>query len=546
LNGLYFWYSNLTGQQYYKVDSTINFNWGTGSPSGLPINGFSIRWTGRVQPKYSETYTFYLDADDGVRLWVNNTLIIDSWSYAPERSGTIALTAGQTYDIKLEYCETGGNANIFMRWASHSQAKQIIPQSQLYPSTATPTPTSTSTNTPMATATATSTATHTPTPLFNPPSGQVWRFYYFAGSQRVAVRVQGDPNPAANGLFYTLGDHLGSTSLVADSAGGKVSETRYMPWGETRHTSGYQPSDYMYTGQRAEAGIGLYYYNARWYDPSLGRFAQADIIVPNLYSVYSYDRYSYVSNNPIHYVDPSGNIQLVCEFELTNCEKPERKEPPPPQDSGNEVVAVLGGTAGGLGPTVPGPGTITKPPANLGINAPEGDPHFMGWDQTEEGFLIYPVYYVGGEDAKRAQSRLIELMDPFPILPSSVVGYSGGVDSVLFYAMNNPPNLSTIVLMGGSYQAHFDNNTFIYWETGPKPYENGFKGIIESLVTKGMNVLMISDRDTPKDFLEYNIDKPKGKFQHAFIDIAHIYIDDDLTVRGNIFDWIRNPEYYFP
>jgi hypothetical protein len=138
---------------------------------------------------------------------VDNTLIIDSWDYAPERSGTISLTDGQPYDIKLEFRELSGNALVKLRWASHSQAKQIIPQSQLFPSTATPTPTSTSTNTPKATATATSTATSTATPFFTPPSGQVWRFYYFAGSQRVAVRVQGDPNPAANGLFYTLGDH---------------------------------------------------------------------------------------------------------------------------------------------------------------------------------------------------------------------------------------------------------------------------------------------------------------------------------------------------
>jgi RHS repeat-associated protein len=121
------------------------------------------------------------------------------------------------------------------------------------------------------------------------------------------VRVQGDPNPSANGVFYTLGDHLGSSSLVADSAGAKVSETRYMPWGETRYTSGYQPSDYLYTGQRAEAGIGLYYYNARWYDPSLGRFAQADTMIPDVYYPSKYDHFSYAINNPLIYIDPSGH-----------------------------------------------------------------------------------------------------------------------------------------------------------------------------------------------------------------------------------------------
>ena len=51
--------------------------------------------------------------------------------------------------------------------------------------------------------------------------------------------------------------------------------------GETRYTSGVTPTDYQYTGQRNEAGIGLYYYNARWVDVSLGRFVQADTIVPD-------------------------------------------------------------------------------------------------------------------------------------------------------------------------------------------------------------------------------------------------------------------------
>ena len=62
-----------------------------------------------------------------------------------------------------------------------------------------------------------------------------------------------------------------------------------------------------FTGQYHEAVIGLYYYNARWYDSRLGRFAQADTIVPNPASPMSLNRYMYVAGNPLRYRDPSGH-----------------------------------------------------------------------------------------------------------------------------------------------------------------------------------------------------------------------------------------------
>jgi len=90
-----------------------------------------------------------------------------------------------------------------------------------------------------------------------------------------------------------------------------------------RYTSGASPTTYRYTGQREEASFGLYYYNARWYDPALGRFAQADSIVPEVsQGVQAWDRYAYVNNNPIINTDPSGHfcvgpLLAVCAAVLT-------------------------------------------------------------------------------------------------------------------------------------------------------------------------------------------------------------------------------------
>ncbi len=127
--------------------------------------------------------------------------------------------------------------------------------------------------------------------------------YYYAGGQRVAMR-QGSST-----LYFLLGDHLGSTSLTANSNGTLYTEQRYYPWGDTRYNSpATTPTAYQYTGQRKDA-TGLYFYNARYYDSALGRFLSADTIVPSPANPQSLNRYSYVLNSPLRYTDPSGHFE---------------------------------------------------------------------------------------------------------------------------------------------------------------------------------------------------------------------------------------------
>jgi RHS repeat-associated protein len=107
-------------------------------------------------------------------------------------------------------------------------------------------------------------------------------------------------------LTYLHTDHLGSASLSTDATGGVTSEMRYYPYGQTR--SGTMDTDRLYTGQRWEAGIGLYDYNARYYDPALGRFVQADTVVPSPHNSQSFNRYLYTLGNPLRYADPNGHL----------------------------------------------------------------------------------------------------------------------------------------------------------------------------------------------------------------------------------------------
>ncbi len=137
------YYNNIdfTGATVTRVDPTVNFTWGSAAPvTGIGADTFSVRWVGQVQPQFTGTYTFYTVSDDGVRLWVNGQQIVNNWTnHAPvENSGTIALTAGQRYDIRMEFFENAGGATARLLWSSASVPKAVIPSSRLFTTAASP------------------------------------------------------------------------------------------------------------------------------------------------------------------------------------------------------------------------------------------------------------------------------------------------------------------------------------------------------------------------------------------------------------------------
>ena len=99
-------------------------------------------------------------------------------------------------------------------------------------------------------------------------------------------------------------NHLGSAT---NATGASTATQRYYPWGAQRGT-GQVTTPCRFTGQREESTIGLYFYNARWYDAALARFAQADTIVPEPGNPQALNRYAYTLNNPVKYTDPSGHV----------------------------------------------------------------------------------------------------------------------------------------------------------------------------------------------------------------------------------------------
>jgi RHS repeat-associated protein len=264
LQAQYFDNMNFTNLKVTRTDATVNVDWGGGTPDGsIGVDTFTTRWTGKVEPQYSQTYTFYTQTDDGVRLWVNGQLIIDKWiDQGPtEWSGQITLTAGQRYDIRMDFYENGGGAMATLSWSSASQAKQIIPQSRLY--------------------------------------------------------LPGNTSQVS--FNWVVADQLGTPRIVLDQTGSLsgVSRHDYLPFGEELFAAGRTPqlgftggdgTRQKFTSKERDDETGLDYFGARYYGSNQGRFTSTDPLMasgrPN--KPQSWNRYAYVLNNPLILIDPDG------------------------------------------------------------------------------------------------------------------------------------------------------------------------------------------------------------------------------------------------
>jgi RHS repeat-associated protein len=133
-------------------------------------------------------------------------------------------------------------------------------------------------------------------------TGEVTTHYYL-GDRFVAMKKGTD-------LRYIRQEHLTGTALVTSDNGTQVGTTKYYPYGDRLKSQGDLGTDKLFTGQRLD-DTGLYYYNARYYDPLIGRFISPDTIVPDPMNPQSLNRYSYCLNNPLKYTDPTGHLVLI-------------------------------------------------------------------------------------------------------------------------------------------------------------------------------------------------------------------------------------------
>jgi hypothetical protein len=142
LRGDYFDGTQLEGGTPGTLDMTrlgevINFDWprNTSPDPRIDDDYFSVRWTGEVMPLFTGSYTFTAVTDDGVRLFVNNMMVLENWAITgpTTNSGSLPLVANTRYPIRMEYRETTQDAKAQLYWTPPGQPMQVVPRECLFP-----------------------------------------------------------------------------------------------------------------------------------------------------------------------------------------------------------------------------------------------------------------------------------------------------------------------------------------------------------------------------------------------------------------------------
>jgi hypothetical protein len=142
LNGSYFNNRWMYGDPIMtRLDSVLDFMWSeddTITETGKDY--ISVRWTGYILPSFNEEYDMMVTVNDGVRLWINDVLLIDEYDndlgesdQTSMFSAPVTLVAGQLASIKIEYRENTGVAAFTLAWSSTSQPYEVIPTSRMFP-----------------------------------------------------------------------------------------------------------------------------------------------------------------------------------------------------------------------------------------------------------------------------------------------------------------------------------------------------------------------------------------------------------------------------
>lgn len=118
LTGSYFHGDTFTGTTTTRIDPKIDFDWTTSPPENLPHDHYSVRWTGFVRANTAGDYILSTRTDDGVRLWIDDKLVIDDWNARATKNNfaTVHFDANSRHSIRMEYYQDAFDATVRLSW----------------------------------------------------------------------------------------------------------------------------------------------------------------------------------------------------------------------------------------------------------------------------------------------------------------------------------------------------------------------------------------------------------------------------------------------
>lgn len=130
LHGQYYDGENFERVMLVRRDATVDFDWGHGEPApGLPTEHFSVRWLGWLVVPTTGLYRFQMSVDDGMRVWLNDRVLLNEWRNQPlrEYAVNIPLTAGVAYRLRVDYYQNILDTRARLTWAPPGSAARPAP-----------------------------------------------------------------------------------------------------------------------------------------------------------------------------------------------------------------------------------------------------------------------------------------------------------------------------------------------------------------------------------------------------------------------------------
>jgi hypothetical protein len=138
VHAVYYPTMDFSGTPVVRTERGLLFDWGDGSPDpAIPSNEFTALLSARLTPEATDDYTLFVNADDGVRLWLDGTLLLDWWRVSPRPiATTVSLEGGRGYDLVIEYYDFVARALLDVSWKRPGTPRTAIPECALSPAPA--------------------------------------------------------------------------------------------------------------------------------------------------------------------------------------------------------------------------------------------------------------------------------------------------------------------------------------------------------------------------------------------------------------------------